>query len=123
VSLPHNLGLVRRDHDDEVQLVRVLKGSPRSLRVMAPPPLLYAYHTRCRSTSPSVSFDITLNVGSRHLPVVHVRLASKLKFFSSKIDFLFGVNCKTVRTFVVLHGFTTSNCKIKRPKSFTVNYM
>ena len=33
------------------------------------------------------------------------------------------VNCKTVRTFVVLHGFTTSNCKTKRPKSFTMNYM
>ena len=79
MSLPHNLGLVRRDHDDDVHLVRVLKGSPRSLRVMAPPPLLYAYHTRCLSTSPLVSFDITLNVGSRHLPVVHVRLASKLK--------------------------------------------
>ena len=29
--------------------------------------------------SHSVSFDITLNVGSRHLPVVYVRLASKLK--------------------------------------------
>jgi hypothetical protein len=58
---------------------RVLKVSPRSLRVMAPPPY-YMLITH------SVSFDITFgvcqhhhNVGSRHLPVVHVRMSSKLK--------------------------------------------
>ena len=34
----------------------------------------------------SVSFDITLNVGSRHLPVVHVRVTSKLKPQKFQID-------------------------------------
>ena len=53
----------------------------------------------------SVSFDITLNVGSRHLPVVHVRVTSKLKMAPT------GLICVLHRIFVMENGPNVLQCK------------
>jgi len=89
-----------------------MKGSTRSLRVMAPPPY-YMLITH------SVSFDITFgvcqhhhNVGSRHLPVVHVRLTSKLKGYYCRHyynEFLFWREANVIRRYLRRTTFVTQN--------------
>ena len=71
MSSSHILGVGSTEPRRRWTLARVLKGSPRSLRVMAPPPLLYAYHTLgvfrhhlwCLSTAPQCGIP-TFTVGT-----------------------------------------------------------
>ena len=71
MSSSHILGVGSTEPRRRWTLARVLKGSPRSLRVMAPPPLLYAYHTLgafrhhlwCLSTPPQCGIP-TFTVGT-----------------------------------------------------------
>ena len=71
MSSSHILGVGSTGPRRRWTLARVLKGSPRPLRVMAPPPLLYAYHTLgvfrnhlwCLSTPPQCGI-LTFTVGT-----------------------------------------------------------
>ena len=81
MSSSHILGVGSTGPRRRWTLARVLKGSQRSLRVMAPPPLLYAYHTLgvfrhhlwCLSTPPQCGIPtFTVGTCSRNVKIKSV---------------------------------------------------
>ncbi len=70
VSLLHILGLVRRDHDDDRQQLACWKVHHGHCGWWLRHLIICSSHTRCPSTSPLVFVNT--------IPVVHVRMTSKL---------------------------------------------